>query len=94
MRLDTRPVLAPDVRGGVAGAVVDEENIDGHAASLGRKAAEHPADRRLLIARHDDRKTAMSTRRPTRRRRQHSRILHRHQRAPARGGRRGQPEQS
>jgi len=62
MRMDPRAVLARDVRGGVRGTVVDEQQIDGHAARLGWNAGEHAAERRLLVARHDDRKAAVRAR--------------------------------
>ena len=61
MRMDPHAVLAPDVRGGVRGAVVDEQDVDGEAAGFRRKPTEDSSERRLLIARHHDRKAAMKT---------------------------------
>jgi len=76
--------LPGDVRSGVARAVVDQNHVDGEPARLLRQSAKHIADRRLLVARHDDREAA-----PERRARPlHVRIRRRHQRAAA-GGRRG-----
>ena len=61
MRMNPRAVLAPDVRDGVRGAVVDEQDVYGEPACLRRKSTEDSPERPLLIARHHDRKAAMKT---------------------------------
>ena len=61
MRVDARTVLAGDQRRGVARAVVDEENVDGQSMRLGRQPGDDAAYRRLLIARHHDRKAALKS---------------------------------
>jgi hypothetical protein len=61
MRMNPRAVLAPDVRGGVRGAVVDEQDVHGEPACFRRESTEDTPERRLLIARHHDRKAAMKT---------------------------------
>ena len=62
VRVHPRTELPPDVRSGVTRAVVDEQRVDGEAARLAWNPSKNPTDGSLLIARHDDRKTAMRTR--------------------------------
>jgi hypothetical protein len=54
MRVDASAVLAGDLWCGVARAVVDEQQVDGEAAGVGRDAGEHGTDGSLLVASNDN----------------------------------------
>jgi hypothetical protein len=94
MRVNPRAVRAPDLRRGITGAVVDEEDVDGKPTRLLRQPGEDTTERSLLIASNHDRKTALKERLARTSltaavrswdRHPHAWILHRHQ-GPAAGG--------
>jgi hypothetical protein len=91
MGMDPRTKPARYLGSGVARAVVDEKQIDGHPAGLARNPREDAADGGLLVASHHDREAAAKARLS---RSPHRWVLLRYQRATAGGQRGGQAEQA
>jgi hypothetical protein len=54
VRVDPSAMLACDLRRGVARAVVDEQDVHGKPARLGRQPREHTAHGLFLVARNDN----------------------------------------
>jgi hypothetical protein len=90
MRDDASALLAPDPGGGVARAIVYEQEVDRHAAGTGRDACEDRADGGLLVASDDDGEAAPGGEVA---RGQGLRVPNRNQRTAARRGRSLHPEQ-